>query len=120
MTTTDRPLTKRHCDDAKPKRRSDGTARENTIPDGGRGSVNGFGLRVSPAGAKSFVLMYRAGKGRAAPLRKVTIGAYGSPWTVETARREAQRLRGIVAAGGDPAGERATQRAAVLSGPTDK
>ena len=28
--------------------------------------------------------MYRAGRGRAAPLRKVTIGPFGSPWTVET------------------------------------
>jgi integrase len=67
---------------------------------------------VTAKGARSFILMYRAGRGRAAPLRKVTIGPYGSPWTVETARKEALRLRGEVADDGDPAAARAQERAA--------
>ncbi len=65
--------------------------------------VRGFGLRVTPAGAKSYILNYHAGRGRNAPLRRITIGKHGSPWTPETARREALRLRGEIAAGGNPA-----------------
>jgi Arm DNA-binding domain len=36
--------------------------------------LTGFGARVRPSGAKSFVAVYRTG-GRNSPLRKVTIGA---------------------------------------------
>ena len=111
--TANRKLTKRMCDAAQPSLGDDGHARERVLWDG---TVKGFGLRVSPAGAKSFILMYRAGKdgkGRKTdPLRKVTIGTFGSPWTVETARTEALRLRGLVAAGADPAGEKTKKRAA--------
>ena len=84
--------------------------------DAGDGSVKGFGLRVSAKGARSFILLYRAGKGRAAPLRKVTIGPFGSPWTVETARTEAKRLLGEVAAGRDPAGAKAEKRSEQKAG----
>lgn len=65
--------------------------------------VKGFGLRVSPGGTKSYILFYRAGRGRNAPQHRITIGKHGSPWTVELARREARRLLGVVAAGEDPA-----------------
>ena len=38
----------------------------------------GFGLRVEPTGAKTFIVRYRAGSGgRNAPERLVTIGRYG-------------------------------------------
>jgi integrase len=37
----------------------------------------------------------------------VTIGPHGSPWTPETARKEALRLLGLKASGKDPAGEKA-------------
>ncbi|SFH16146.1 Arm DNA-binding domain-containing protein [Methylobacterium gossipiicola] len=40
------------------------------------GELKGFGVRVRPTGARSFIVMYRTG-GRNSPLRKVTIGAYG-------------------------------------------
>src|SRR5262249_15140012 len=70
----------------------------------------GFCWLVTERGAKSFVLKYRAGRGRSAPTRRVTIGRYGAPWTVETARDEAKRLLGCVAQGGDPAAERADVR----------
>jgi hypothetical protein len=56
--------------------------------------VKGFGLRITAAGAKSYVLNYRAGRGRNAPQRRITIGKHGSPWTPELARREARRLSG--------------------------
>ena len=92
--TIGQKLTKRLCDTAAEVAPA---GRDTVLWDAGDGSVKGFGLRVTAKGARSFVLMYRAGKGRAAPLRKITIGPYGSPWTVETARAEARRR------GGEPA-----------------
>lgn len=68
--------------------------------------VKGFGLRVAPGGTKSYVLSYRAGRGRNAPQRRLTIGKHGSPWTPELARREARRLLGAIAAGEDPLKDR--------------
>lgn len=41
----------------------------------------------------------------------LTIGKHGAPWTPETARQEAKRLLGLVAAGQDPARERAAAKA---------
>src|SRR5215475_8471898 len=75
--------------------------------------IKGFGIRARRGGAKTYVLHYRAGKGRAAPLRKMTIGKHGSPWTPETARTEAKRLAGQVAGGGDPSSDRAAQKKAI-------
>ncbi|RZN09023.1 hypothetical protein CWO91_19620 [Bradyrhizobium genosp. SA-3] len=37
----------------------------------------GFGVRVRPTGAKSFVIVYRAGTGRTAPVRRYTVAAVG-------------------------------------------
>jgi hypothetical protein len=68
--------------------------------------LTGFGLRVRPSGVKTYVIRYRAGEGRQAPVRRYTIGKHGSPWTPEQARREAQRILGEVAAGKDPAKQR--------------
>src|SRR5438477_12356413 len=68
----------------------------------------GFGMRVTPAGVRSYVLQYRRG----ALSRRLTIGRHGAPWTPETARREALRLKAEVAAGRDPAEARAADRKA--------
>jgi hypothetical protein len=57
----------------------------------------GFGLRVTPGGAKSFIVETRI-KGR--NTRK-TLGRYGA-LTTEQARREAQKYLGQVATGLDP------------------
>ncbi|MEL6687312.1 MAG: Arm DNA-binding domain-containing protein, partial [Pseudomonadota bacterium] len=65
--------------------------------------LKGFGLKVSKGGTKSYVLKYRAGSGRRAPTRRMTIGRHGSPWTPEQARRTAKSLLGQVALGKDPA-----------------
>jgi integrase len=78
--------------------------------------VKGFGVRARAAGGKSYILHYRAGAGRGAALRKVTIGKHGSPWTPETARIEAKRLLAEVAAGRDPAMARQQERNALTFG----
>ncbi len=64
--------------------------------------LTGFGLRVSPGGAKTFFYQYRI-NGRP---KKITIGRFGA-WTVEQARKEVKRLTGLVAAGKDPAPQKA-------------
>lgn len=75
--------------------------------------LKGFGLRVRPNGRKAYVLEYRPGAGgRRSPKRRVTIGRHGSPWTPDTARTEARRLLGIVAAGGDPALDKSGRKGA--------
>ncbi len=63
--------------------------------------LKGFGVKVTPAGAVSYVLQYRLG-GREAKTRRYSIGAHGSPWTPATARTEAERLAVLVAQGIDP------------------
>ena len=75
--------------------------------------VKGFVLVVTPAGAKSYAVDYRAGSGRGAPKRRLTIGKHGWPWTAETARAEAKRLLAEVAAGRDPAAARREERQAL-------
>ena len=87
-------LTKRVVDEAKPEQGGEGRPRRTIYFDR---DVKGFGLMVTERGVKSFILKYRAGRGRAAPTRRATIGRYGSPWTVEQARSEAKRLLGEVA-----------------------
>ena len=64
--------------------------------------LSGFGLKVTPAGGKTYLVQYRLG-GRKGRTRRVTIGRHGSPWTPESAHKEAKRLLGEVGAGRDPA-----------------
>ena len=71
--------------------------------------VRGFGVRCRPSGAKHYVLKIRVG-GRQ---RWLTMGRHGSPWTPDSARREALRLLGLRAAGHDPASERDRQKGAI-------
>jgi integrase len=75
--------------------------------------TKGFGVRTRSGGTKTYILHYRAGAGRGGQLRKLTIGRHGSPWTAQTARTEAKRLLGLVAAGQDPAQSRTAERQAV-------
>ncbi len=65
--------------------------------------LKGFGLKVCAGGRKSYVCKYRVGTGRSAPTRRMTIGAHGSPWTPDAARKEAAKILGQVAQGADPA-----------------
>jgi integrase len=75
-------------------------------------ALKGFGVRAQRGGAKTYILKYRAGTGRAAPVRKLKIGRHGSPWTADQARAEAKRQLGRVAHGEDPAGTKAAARTA--------
>src|SRR5262249_12637181 len=52
--------------------------------------VGGFGVRVTEAGAKSFILRYRTKSGRE---RTYTIGPAGNGWKVSTAREHAKDLK---------------------------
>ncbi|WP_374411939.1 tyrosine-type recombinase/integrase [Novosphingobium colocasiae] len=62
--------------------------------------IKGFGLRVMPSGAKSYVFQYRMG-GRGSPTRRYTIGRHG-PVTPDQARKIARDLSHQVARGVDP------------------
>src|SRR5262249_3648568 len=64
----------------------------------------GFGLKVTPAGRKVYLVQYRLG-GRKGRTRRVTIGQHGE-LTPNAARTEAKRLVGQVAIGRDPASDR--------------
>ena len=80
--------------------------------------LTGFGIRVHPGGAKSFIVNYRAGDGgRKAPNKRVVIGRYGKV-TADQARRQAQKILGKVADGDDPAEERAEARSMPTLGDT--
>ena len=70
----------------------------------------GFGVRVLPSGTKSFILNYRPGGGRKAPNRRIVLGRCGII-TPDQARRMAHEMLVRVAAGHDPAAERARARA---------
>jgi integrase len=69
--------------------------------EGGEGSVPGFGIRITAAGARAFIINYRTKGGRE---RRHTIGRWPD-WTVTDARKEARRLRHMIDGGGDPLGD---------------
>jgi integrase len=71
--------------------------------------LKGFGVRVSPAGAKAFILKYRLDSGR---VRWKTIGRVGE-MALDQARRHAKDDIGIVARGGDPQSALDTARGAL-------
>lgn len=77
------------------------------IWDEGRGAVAGFLARRQKSASVSYLLFYRTSEGRQ---RWFTIGRHGAPWTPDTARDEAKRLLGEVAAGRDPAGDKNAKR----------
>ena len=88
-------ITKRAVDAAKP-RKADSYLWDDEL--------SGFGLKVTPAGRKVYLVQYRLG-GRKGRTRRVTIGQHGQI-TPTFARDEAKRLLGTIATGRDPAAER--------------
>jgi len=99
-------ITKRLVDGLKP-----GPA-DRTIFDS---EVPGFAVRVRKTGGMSYAVEYKAGRGRGAPTRRVTIGPVGK-MTPDEARAAARRVLGSVAHGGDPAAEKASERRALPLG----
>ena len=93
-------LTKRHIDALVP-----GAGREHFWDT----EVSGFGLRITPAGERIYVVKYRAGDRQ----RWIQIGRHGSPWTPDAARSEAIRILGDVSRGLDPGGARKSARVAM-------
>ena len=74
-------------------------------------SLSGFGVRVQATGAKSYVVKYRAGSGRSAPTRRLTLAKAGTI-TPDEARTLAKKTLGSVAHGADPAAQRAADKRA--------
>lgn len=69
--------------------------------------IKGFGVRVTAAGARAFVLNYRV----AGRERRITIGSYPD-WSTSAARDEAKALKQQIDRGEDPLAEREAQRTA--------
>jgi integrase len=69
--------------------------------------IKGFGVRITAAGARAFVLNYR--RRSDALERRATIGAFPD-WSVAAAREEAKRLKRLIDGGADPVGEQRDQR----------
>lgn len=71
----------------------------------------GFGLKVTPAGRRSYVVQYRP-RG-CAQTKRITLGVHGQPWTAERAREAAEVLLLRVRNGEDPvAADRAARETA--------
>ncbi|MCP3959733.1 MAG: DUF4102 domain-containing protein [bacterium] len=64
-------------------------------------AVRGLGLRITPAGKKSFILVYRIGNRK----RQMTLAPYGV-FTLKEARADAFRKLAAVIEGKDPLAER--------------
>lgn len=63
--------------------------------------LKGFGVMVTPAAARSYLVQYRMG-GRGTPTRRYTIGRHGSPYTADKARDRAIDILELVRRGVDP------------------
>jgi integrase len=94
-------LTKRTIDAIRPKATGDVFAWDGELP--------GFGVRVKPSGAVSFVIQYRNRNGRS---RRYTFARFGV-LTPEEARQQARGLLADVSWGDDPAEKRAADRGAM-------
>ena len=75
------------------------------------GALPGFGCRVTPKGARSWVFEYRPGGGRRSSTRRMTIGRVEAIPCAK-ARKAAEALYHRTRLGADPAGARDDQRAA--------
>jgi hypothetical protein len=72
--------------------------------------LKGFGLRITPAGARAWIVEYRPnGGGRRVATKRMTLGTF-TTLTPNEARRRARDVLAAVRIGEDPASARARQR----------
>jgi integrase len=71
-------------------------------------NIKGFGVRVTAAGARSFILNYRIGRRE----RRLTIGSFPD-WSLSSAAKAAKELKQKIDSGIDPLAERQERRDAV-------
>jgi Arm DNA-binding domain len=86
MTMASKQITKRLIDGLKPR------VSEYFVWDG---TLAGYGVRVQTTGAMSYVVKYRAGSGRTAPTRRLTLAKVGT-FTPDEARTLAKKTLGSV------------------------
>ena len=101
-------------DDFAPSELTDKVVKDLPAPEGRNRikydyELKGFGIRVTPAGAKSFILNYRTRAGRE---RRFTIGQVDEGWKVRAARKEAEDIKAKVRGGYDPLAEIEDERGA--------
>ena len=75
------------------------------------GDTAGFGIRITAAGTRSFILNYKV----AGTERRMTIGAYPT-WSLPVARKEARALRVRIDRGEDPLADKIEKREAPTVG----
>jgi integrase len=71
--------------------------------------LTGFGVRLNADGSRTYLVEYRAGRGRGFPTRRISIGRHG-PLTPDEARGEAKKILARVAHGEDPAAARTARK----------
>ena len=72
-------------------------------------AVKGFQARLNANGSLSYLVEYRAGRGRGFPVRRIVLGKHGA-LTPDQARSLAKKTLASVLSGDDPAAERANRR----------
>src|ERR1700730_1132188 len=98
-------ITKRVVDALRP----DPTGKDVFRWDAGDGALKGFGIRMKPSGAASYLVQYRNKEGRT---RRLVIGKVGT-LAPDEARKLAGEALGAAAKGGDPSAERHAVRGAI-------
>lgn len=99
-------ITKRLVDALRPDR----TGKKDVFHwDAGDGALKGFGIRMKPSGAASYLVQYRNREGRT---RRLVIGKVGTLAPDEARKLAGEALRSAVK-GGDPSAERHAMRGAI-------
>src|SRR5262245_49125293 len=98
-------ITKRLVDALRPDR----NGKDVFLWDAGDGALKGFGIRVKPSGAASYLVQYRNKEGRT---RRLVLGKIGT-LTPDEARTLAGDALRAAAKGGDPSAERHAVRKAI-------
>lgn len=71
--------------------------------------LTGFAIRLNADGSRTYLVEYRAGRGRGFPTRRLSIGRHGA-LTPDEARQRAKQILAQVAYGEDPATARAARK----------